>query len=308
MTRPMLITGATGQLGHALAAQAAARGLPHRAVGRPDFDLEKIETIEETMGRIRPWLVINAAAWTAVDAAEDHPAAVQQANDYAPARLALICRDAPTPLPMIHISTDYVFDGTKGVPYVETDPVAPLGVYGRTKARGENSVLQFCPQSIVLRTSWLFSAHGRNFARTMIDAGRKTDTLKVVDDQIGTPTAAEDLAEAIIAIAALIHEDGFQPEQHGIFHATNSGATSWHGFARTIFDAAAEHGERRPTILPISTADWPTKVQRPADSRLDCGKLERVFGIRLPDWRDATRRVVAAMLEAEPKPAPTVAS
>lgn len=292
--QPILITGAGGQLGHALAAQAGAAGTAFRAVGRPEFDFEVPETINACLAAADPWLVVNAAAWTAVDAAEANADAAWRANRDGPATIAALCRARG--IPLIHVSTDYVFDGSKGAPYVETDPVAPLGVYGASKAAGEQAVLASGAAAMILRTAWVFSAHGRNFARTMIDAGRKARLLRVVADQHGTPTAAEDLATAILAIVARIAVEGWQPAFGGIFHATNTGATTWHGFASAIFEIAARHGETPPEVVPIATTDWPTPTRRPADSRLDCTRLAGTFGLRLPDWRDATTRVIDAML------------
>ncbi|MGC9270943.1 dTDP-4-dehydrorhamnose reductase [Acidiphilium sp.] len=291
---PILITGATGQLGMALAAQAT---MPHRAVGRPDFDFDSPETIARCVAETAPSLVINAAAWTAVDAAEQNVAAAYRANRDGPAQLARLCRDSG--IPLIHVSTDYVFDGEKGAPYLESDPVAPLGVYGASKEAGERAVIESGADAIILRTAWVFSARGKNFARTMINASRKTNNLRVVGDQRGTPTAAEDLAAAILAIVGAIRSQGWRPEYRGIFHATNTGDTTWHGFAEVIFDIAAKCGAARPTVTAITTAEWPTPVKRPADSRLDGGKLAAIFGLRLPDWHDATTRIVTAMLEAD---------
>lgn len=295
--RPILITGATGQLGMALAAQAT---VPFRAVSRPDFDFERPETIAHCFAETTPSLVINAAAWTAVDAAEQHEAEAWRANCEGPAQLARLCRDAGVPL--LHVSTDYVFDGAKGSPYLESDPVAPLGVYGASKEAGERAVLASGAEAMILRTAWVFSARGKNFARTMINASRKTNALRVVGDQRGTPTAAEDLAGALLAIATKIRTTGWQPAYQGIFHATNAGDTTWHGFAEAIFDIAAPLGESRPTVTAITTADWPTPVRRPADSRLDNSRLADTFGLRLPDWRDATTRIVTAMLSADASP------
>lgn len=292
--RPILITGAGGQLGTALAAQARGAGLAFRAIGRPEFDFDDPATIEDAVAAADPGIVVNAAAWTAVDDAEANPAAAFRANRDGPAALAAICRARA--IPLIHISTDYVFNGSKGAPYCETDPVAPLGVYGRSKEAGERAVLESGADAMILRTAWVFSAGGRNFARTMINAGRKTATLRVVADQVGTPTAAEDLAWAIHAVIARIATEGWQTGFAGLFHATNRGETSWHGFATEIFEVAARHGERYPEIVPIATADWPTPTRRPADSRLDGERLAEVFRLRLPDWRDATARVIAAML------------
>lgn len=292
--RPILITGATGQLGMALVAQAAASGIAAHAVARPAFDFDRPDTIAACVAAADPWLVVNGAAWTAVDAAEINAAAADRANRAGPAILAGLCRERGAKL--IHISTDYVFDGTKGAPYVESDPVAPLGVYGASKEAGERAVLSAGAEAMVLRTAWVFSARGKNFARTMINAGRKTATLRVVGDQRGTPTAAEDLAAAIFAIVARIAAEGWQPDFQGIFHATNAGETTWHGFAEAIFAVAAKCGEASPELIAIKTTDWPTPTRRPADSRLDGAKLARVFGVRLPPWQDATQLVVTAML------------
>jgi dTDP-4-dehydrorhamnose reductase len=291
---PILITGASGQLGHALAVQAAARGLDHRAVARPEFDFDDPATLDQCFHAAAPALVINPAAWTAVDAAEANGEAAYRANRDGPGRLAALCRDAG--IPLIHVSTDYVFDGSKGSPYLETDETAPLGIYGASKRAGEVAVLESGAQAIIIRTAWVFAARGRNFPRTMINAARKTGALRVVADQQGAPTAAEDLAFAILSIVERIRTKGWREDYQGVVHATNAGATSWYGFAQAIFEAAAAQGEAMPELTPIATADWPTPVRRPADSRLDCQRLKRVFGVSLPPWQEATRRIVAAML------------
>lgn len=294
---PILITGATGQLGMALALQASARELAHVAVGRPDFDFDALDTVGRCVAATAPSLIVNAAAWTAVDAAETNADAAYRANRDGPEELAALCRIHE--IPLIHVSTDYVFDGEKGAPYVEADPVAPLGVYGASKEAGERAVLGSGADAIVLRTAWVFSARGKNFARTMINAARRTGALKVVADQRGAPTAAEDLAGAILDIVVKLRRNGWRTEYQGVFHATNTGETTWHGFAEAIFDVAALHGEARPTVTPIATADWPTPTKRPADSRLDCTKLATIFQMTLPDWRDATHRVVTTILSQD---------
>ena len=242
--------------------------------------------LEET----RPTLVVNAAAYTAVDAAEDDSAAAYRANRDGPAVLAELCGAADVPL--IHVSTDYVFDGAKGAPYVETDPVSPQGVYGASKLAGEQAVLEAGARSVILRTSWVYAATGKNFVRTMLAAGRTRDRLTVVADQVGCPTAAQDLALAILGIGRRI-EAGWQPKFAGVVHAAGAGATSWFEFARAIFAAAERHGARVPEVAPIATTDWPTRAKRPADSRLDCARLQRVFGITMPPWHGAVERVVA---------------
>lgn len=189
-----------------------------------------------------------------------------------------------------------MFDGAKGAPYVETDPVSPQGVYGVSKAAGEQSVMRLCPRSIVLRTAWVYSATGKNFVRTMLTLGRTRDRLTVVADQKGCPTNAADLARAILAIAARIAAEGWQDRFAGVYHAAGSGWTTWHGLATAAFEEAARHGLRMPEVAPIATADWPTPARRPADSRFDCGKLAATFGVRLPDWRSSLGPTVDAIL------------
>ena len=281
----LLVTGGTGQVGRALAATGA------RVVSRPEFDFDRPQSIPAAFAAAAPTLVVNAAAYTAVDAAENDEAAALRANRDGAEIIARLCAGAG--IPLIHLSTDYVFDGSKGAPYVETDPVAPLGVYGRSKRAGEQAVLKACPRAIILRTSWVYAARGKNFVRTMLGAARTNSRLRVVADQHGCPTAARDLAVAILAIADRIGRDGWRDEFGGVFHAAGAGATTWHGFATAIFADAARYGETPPVVEAITTADWPTPVRRPADSRLDCSKLEKVFGLRLPPWQESLAKVVA---------------
>lgn len=291
MTRPILVTGGSGQLASSLAALGGER--VHR-VGRPEFDFDAPASIGAVFARAAPWLVVNAAAWTAVDAAEADEAGAARANVDGPVRLAALCAEAG--IPLIHVSTDYVFDGDKGEPYRETDPTSPTGVYGRTKAQGEQAVLSACRRAIVLRTSWVYSATGKNFVRTMVEAGAKRPSLRVVGDQCGRPTSADDLAAGILAIADRIEADGWQEPYRGIFHAAGGGEATWHGLAVAALEAAATHGRPMPEVVAIRTADWPTPARRPADSRLDCDKLEQVFGVRLPPWRRSLPDVVDHLL------------
>ena len=273
-----------------LAAQGGGRV---RVVGRPAFDFDRPGTIAAVLAAERPALVVNAAAWTAVDGAEAEPDAAARANRDGPATLAALCADLGVPL--IHLSTDYVFDGTKGAPYVETDRTAPTGVYGQTKLEGEQAVLAACPQAVVLRTSWVYASLGKNFVRTMLTAAQKTSTLRVVADQRGCPTSARDLADAVLTVAARV-QAGWEPALGGVFHAAGTGDTTWYGLAQAVFDAALRHGRVRPTVEPITTADYPTPAHRPADSRLDCSKLARVYGVTLPPWQGAVQRVVDELL------------
>jgi dTDP-4-dehydrorhamnose reductase len=296
----ILITGGSGQLGNALQGLAAMRGLPFSVVSRPDFDFEKPQTVAACFAEAQPSLVINAAAYTAVDAAESNPAAAKAGNHTGPLQLAELC--AAADIPFIHVSTDYVFDGSKGQPYTEDDAPAPSGVYGRTKRDGEEAILATAAKAIILRTAWVYAAHGRNFARTMLNAARKTNALRVVADQRGTPTAAPDLAAAILDIVKILQAGGWKPALRGIYHATGSGETSWYGFAKAIF-AAVPPEFPHPSITPITTADWPTPALRPADSRLDCGKIAKIFGVRLPDWRSSLPPIVTALIDMDaPRP------
>jgi dTDP-4-dehydrorhamnose reductase len=293
MTGPILVTGGTGQLASALAAAADIL-----RAGRPGFDFDRPETIEAAFRAVAPRLVVNAAAYTAVDAAENDADAAYRSNRDGPAILARLCAEADTPL--IHVSTDYVFDGAKPDPYVETDPVAPQGVYGASKLAGEEAVMSSGAKAVILRTAWVYAATGKNFVRTMLTVGKTRDRLTVVGDQFGCPTTAADLADAILAIIARIDATGWQPDYRGIFHAAGTGATTWHGLAVATFEEAGRHGAKVPIVAPIATADWPTPAKRPANSRLDCTRLHDVFGVRLPHWRESLTRTVETIFATAP--------
>ena len=291
---PILITGGSGQVAQALGRLGPAREMDVIVLGRPEFDFDKPETIMNAFAS-RPWsFVVNAAAYTAVDAAEADEAGAARANADGPGMLATLC--ARSGIPFIHISTDYVFDGSKGEPYRETDPTRPTGAYGRTKRDGEERVLRAGGRAIILRTAWVYSDTGKNFVRTMLSAGARLPKLRVVADQKGSPTAAADLATAILDIIATVEREGWQERFGGIFHATGSGETSWHGLAVATFEEARRHDGPFPEVEAIATADWPTPAQRPADSRLDTGKLAQTFGVTLPPWRESLARTVDAVL------------
>ena len=293
MTAPILVTGGGGQLATALAEVVLARGLTVRHVGRPVLDFDRPGSVAEVFAAGVPWLVVNAAAYTAVDAAEDDADAAFRANRDGPAELARLCEAAG--IPLIHVSTDYVFDGLKGAPYVETDRTAPQGVYGTSKLAGEHAVTVACSRAIVLRTSWVYSPIGRNFVRTMLAAGQRNDRLRVVADQTGCPTSAPDLAAGILGVAARLMAGGWQDRYAGVYHAAGTGATTWHNLAIATFAAAARHGRAAPAVAPIATAEWATRARRPPDSRLDCDKLAAVFGVRLPPWQEGLVRTVDAI-------------
>jgi len=301
MAARILITGGSGQLAIALETVAQARGIAVRRVGRPVLDFDRPASLAEVFAEAAPWLVVNAAAYTAVDAAEDDADAAFRANRDGPEMLARLCEAAGVPL--MHISTDYVFDGRKSAPYVETDPTAPQGVYGASKLAGERAVAARCSRSIVVRTSWVYSPIGRNFIRTMLSLAQRSSQLRVVADQIGCPTCSLDLAEAILGVAARLATDGWQDRYAGTYHAAGAGWTNWHSLATATFAAAARHGQQVPMVEAITTEQYPTKAKRPPDSRLDCGKLEAVFGLRLPPWQDGLARTIDTIFSAAATPA-----
>jgi len=291
--RRILVTGRGGQLATGLEASLPAQGFEATLVGQPDFEFDKPGTIRAAFAAARPDAVVNCAAWTAVDAAEDTEASAFRANALGPALLAGLCARAG--IPLIQISTDYVYDGLKGAPYLEDDLPNPLSAYGRTKLAGEWAALAGNPMTTVLRTAWVFSPVGKNFLRTMLAVGAQRPELRVVADQHGHPTAAPDLADAIAGVLARMRATGWRPDYRGVFHAVAEGHTNWHGFAEAIFAAAKPFGGPGPVVHPIATADYPTKAARPADTRLDTGKLHATFGIALPPWQDGLARVMRAL-------------
>ena len=272
----LLITGAGGQVGRALTGLAERHGFEAVALTSRDLDITDREAVERAAEAHAPAAVVNAAAYTKVDAAEEAEAAARAVNVRGPRYLA----HAFEAVPLLHYSTDYVFDGTGTRPYAETDDTHPLGVYGRTKAEGECEVLG--AGGSVMRTAWVYDAVGPNFLRTMLRVGRERGALRVVDDQRGTPTHASDIAEASLVMLRKLADGQGTP---GLYHYTASGETTWHGFASAIFDALeAETGER-VDLTPIPTADYPTPAARPAYSVLDGAKIEGAFGVTRPDWR-----------------------
>lgn len=296
MTAPhLLVIGAQGQVAQALCVAGAARAIQVDARGRDRLDATDPAALSTAIAA-GPWTaVVNAAAYTAVDRAETEPDAAYALNRDTPASLAAAC--AAAGLPLIHLSTDYVFDGAKPGAYGEDDPVAPLGIYGASKAAGEAAVRAALPAHVILRTSWVFSATGQNFLRTMLRLAATRDEIGVVDDQTGRPTAAADLAEAILAIAVALaagKQDGF-----GTFHYAGAGATTWHGFATAIFAGAAARGLcRAPRLRRIATSDFPTAARRPANSVLATGRLTARYALTPPPWTsglDAALDRLAAM-------------
>lgn len=280
------VVGRSGQVAHALACAADARRVPLSARGRPELDLSSIDSVAGFFRDAQPTLVVNAAAYTAVDKAESEPEAAFAANAGAPALLATLCNHFK--LPLIHYSTDYVFDGLKRTPYTEDDAIDPLGVYGASKAAGEAAVRATCPAHIILRTAWVYAPAGANFVRTMLRLGGDRDVLRVVDDQRGAPTSAIDIANATLDIAERIASGG--ETAWGTYHLTASGETTWHGFAAEIFKLAAAGGLKTPRLEAITTAEYPTPARRPAYSVLGTAKIRDLFGIRLPEWQASLAR------------------
>lgn len=291
MTRHAIaILGGSGQVARALMREASVRGIQAAAGGRPGVDIADYRSVAAFLYETQPRVVINAAAYTAVDKAETDTDEAFRINAEAPARIAVMCAAAGVPL--IQLSTDYVFDGQQSRPFVEDDAVHPLNVYGASKAAGELAVRAGCPQHIILRTSWVYGRDGQNFLRTMLRIGAERDTVSVVDDQYGAPTSADDLARAILTVASRIENTG-GVGSWGTYHATASGETTWHGFATEIFRHAAAAGLRTPKLAPIPAREYPAAAIRPVNSRLDNGKLARTFGIVLPRWEAGVAETMA---------------
>ena len=294
----IFVTGITGQLAMSLNATAATMdGVEVRAFGRPDLDLLRPVTIRSCLQKYRPDIVINAAAFTNVDGAEDAPDDAYSVNATGAEGVARETQNLD--IPIIHVSTDYVFDGTKRTPYSETDTPNPLSVYGRTKLAGEHAVAIANPRHIIARTSWVFSPYGNNFLKTMLRLSKTRSELGVVADQFGAPTYAPHLAEALIALAHSVKsaperdtQTGVNPPW-GIYHITGSGEASWHEFADFIFAEQANIVDRRIQVNAISTAEFPTRAPRPENSRLDNSKLDTTFGLKLPHWHQGTRSCLA---------------
>lgn len=285
----VLITGARGQVGHELLRRAPS-GFEVMGLGASELDIGDAGSVESTLRQLRPRLIINAAAYTAVDKAESEPEQAYRVNRDGVANLARAAAEIGAPI--LHISTDYVFAGDAQQPYLETDPTAPSGVYGASKLAGEQVLAEIHPRHLVLRTSWVFGAHGNNFVKTMLRLGRERDKLGVVADQHGGPTPADSIADALWQLASSYRSQGNL--QWGIYHFSGAPACSWHDFAVEIFRQAGQMGllERLPRVDAISTSDYPTPARRPAWSVLSCSRLEADHGIGQPDWREGLRRVL----------------
>jgi len=290
---PILLFGAAGQVGRNLMAVAQQRGIDIRGVTRAQADITQPDAVAAVVAQAQPRLVVNAAAYTAVDRAEREPALAHAVNAIGAENVARAAAAARAPV--LHLSTDYVFDGSKDGAYVETDALAPLGVYGATKAEGEARLRAAHADSIVLRTAWVYGAYGSNFLKTMLRLAVSEPRLRVVADQHGCPTATADIAEAILAVDTALNAGS---AARGVFHFAGTGVTSWHGFAEAIVACQAARTGKRPPVDAITTADYPTAARRPANSALDSGLFARTFGYRALPWDARMREAIDALAGA----------
>ena len=292
MTLRLLVFGRSGQVASELAALAGT-DLAVRCLSRAEADLTDPAACAARVAEAEVDAVINAAAYTAVDRAESEPEIAHAVNAEAPGAIAAAC--AARGVPFLHISTDYVFDGSGERPWCEDDPTGPLSVYGRTKLAGEQAVAAAGGAHVVLRTAWVFSPHGANFVKTMLRVGAGRERLTVVDDQHGGPTPADSIAAALLTIARAMAEGR---GESGVFHFSGAPDVTWCGFAREIF--ARTGWVQVPEMVPINTADWPTPAHRPANSRLNCDRIAAVYGIGRPEWRAGLDRCMAALSAGDP--------
>jgi dTDP-4-dehydrorhamnose reductase len=295
----ILITGKHGQVGHELMRSLAPLG-ELVGVDIEDCDLAKPAGIERLLAHVKPDLIVNPAAYTEVDKAESEANLAHAVNAAAPEVLARYA--AAKNIPIIHYSTDYVFDGAKDGLYVETDKANPKSVYGKTKWLGEAAVRNNAPKHVILRTSWVFGSHGVNFLKTVLKLSQERDKLSIVADQVGSPTSAAMLADATAVIARQLFEPGAS-RKYGTYHFVADGETSWHGYAQWVVTKANELGLKTrisaDAIRPITTKEYPMPAARPANSRLDTSKVMSVFGLNLPSWRDEVAQVVESLIKAK---------
>lgn len=288
------VTGRNGQLARAMR-ERAPRGATLISLGRPELDLSDLDAIAQAVRSARPDILVNAAAYTAVDQAESEPALAYRVNGAAAGELAKIATDLK--IPVIQISTDYVFDGTLNRPYQENDATGPVSVYGFSKLQGERAVAAETSNHVILRTSWVYAPFGSNFVRTMLRLADSRDEIGVVADQQGNPTSALDLADAIFVIAQNLLNSEIDGSLRGTFHLSAGGEAVWADVAESVFAVRKDMGFRSVAVKRLSTVDYPTPARRPANSRLDCAKIAE-HGIKLPYWRDSLEICVKRLLES----------
>lgn len=286
MPLPILLFGRNGQVGWELIRTLAPLGKV-TAVGRPDIDLADPEPIRHLIRDLKPSLIVNAAAYTAVDKAESEPELALAVNGLAPGVIAEEAQRAGALL--VHYSTDYVFDGTKAGPYVETDPTDPVSAYGRSKLEGERSVQAVGGRHLIFRLCWVYGARGNNFMRTMLRLGTTREQLRVVNDQHGCPTWCRTIAQATALAVARVLPLSDPARFDGVYHLASSGSTTWHEFASVIVSRIPAALRRSRVVTPIPTSEYPLPARRPANSVLDCSRLEQTFGLRLPGWETALK-------------------
>ena len=295
----ILLIGGQGQVGQELTKTLAPLG-EVKAVGRAQLDLTDLEAIAQLIHTTKPNIIVNAAAYTAVDKAENEPDLAHRINAEAPEVMAKSAADCGASL--VHISTDYVFSGQAGSPRTETDETGPLGVYGKTKLAGEDAIRAVSTEHIILRTAWVYGTYGKgNFLKTMLRLGKDRETLSVVSDQIGSPTWAKDIAEGIATLAKRTQvTDSKRDDLFGTYHFTNTGVASWFDFAIAIFEEAEAQGYslKLKSVNPIATADYPTPAQRPAYSVLNCQKVAAVLNYDVPYWRASLKSMLQDHLES----------
>ena len=290
----ILLFGGDGQLGREMRRASATRGVALAALSRAQADITDRAAVSEAIGRHDPSVVINAAGYTKVDQAEAEPEAAHRANAVGPGILAAACAQAGVPL--IHISTDFVFDGEKAGAYVEGDKVAPINRYGQSKADGERAVRDATPMHVIVRTSWVYGEFGSNFLKTMIKLAATRDELRVVADQHGCPTSTPDLADALLTITPQLIGG---KSVWGTYHFAGSGVTTWHGFASRIVAAQAPLTGRTPRVTAITTAEFPRAARPPANSALDCSLIARVFGVHGRPWTEETDTITRKLVEMD---------
>lgn len=290
----IVVTGREGQVASSLIERGPQGGHEIVPVGRPELDLAADpDSIVAAIEAARPAVIVSAAAYTGVDKAESEPDLAFAINQRGAAAVARAARGLSVPL--IHISTDYVFDGSKASPYTEEDATGPTGVYGESKLAGDEAVLAETEDCAVLRTAWVYSPFGANFVKTMLRLATDRDSLRIVADQRGNPTSALDIADGVLAVAANLAASD-DPARRGIFHMTAAGEASWAELAEQVLAESAELGGPTAKVSPITTAEYPTPAKRPLNSRLDCRRLAEEHGVRLPDWRQSTKDVVARLV------------
>jgi dTDP-4-dehydrorhamnose reductase len=300
----IIVIGKEGQVARALSERAQAHGAKAVLLGRPKIDLADPSGIEDILFETGGDAIVNAAAYTVVDQAESEPELAEAINGIGPGVVAGAA--SAMGIPVVHLSTDYVFDGTSERPYREEDEVRPLGVYGSSKLLGEQAVAAEAKNHAILRTAWVYSPFGKNFVKTMLRLAADRDEIGVVADQYGSPTSALDIADGIFAVCRNLLEKPEDPDLRGLFHMAGTGFASWADFAAEILAVSERFGGPGARVRPIATADYPTPAKRPANSRLDCSKLARTHGVVLPPWQISLEACVRRLLDAARAEAPPV--